>query len=83
VARLHEAAIVARIVASAFFASGRAISPIVASVIVMCGGAGLIAAESFAPFAMASSTTLLLVSGIYPTWGETLALIELSEKPLN
>ena len=54
--------------------------PIVASVILICGGAGLIAGEAFAPFAIAGSTTLFLVSGIYRTWGETLALIELSDK---
>jgi len=55
-------------------------APMLASVILICGGAGLIAGESFAPFAIAGSTTLLLVSGIYRTWGETLALIELSDK---
>jgi membrane-bound ClpP family serine protease len=54
--------------------------PIVASVSLICGGAGLIAGEAFAPFAIAGSTTLLLVSGIYRTWGETLALIGLSDK---
>jgi hypothetical protein len=54
--------------------------PIVASVILICGGAGLIAGEAIAAFAIAGSTTLLLVSGIYRTWGETLALIELSDK---
>jgi len=51
------------------------VTPIVASVILICGGAGLIAGEAFAPFAIAGSTTLLLGSGIYRTWGETLALI--------
>ena len=54
--------------------------PIVASVVLICSGAGLLAGEAFAPFAVASSTTLFLVSGIYRTWGETLALIELSDK---
>jgi hypothetical protein len=53
--------------------------PIVASVTLICSGAGLIAGEAFAPFAIAGSTTLFLVSGIYRTWGETLALIELSD----
>jgi membrane-bound ClpP family serine protease len=56
------------------------VTPIVASVILLCGGAGLIAEEAFAPFAIAGSATLFLVSGIYRTWGETLALIELSDK---
>ncbi len=51
------------------------VTPIIASVILIYGGAGLIAGEAFAPFAIASSTTLFLVSGIYRTWGETLALI--------
>jgi hypothetical protein len=54
--------------------------PIVASIVLICSGAGLIAGEAFAPFALAGSTTLFLVSGIYRTWGETLALIELSDK---
>ena len=57
------------------------VTPIVASVMLICGGAGLIAGEAFAPFAIAGSTALLLVSGIYRTWGETLALIELSAEP--
>ena len=54
------------------------VTPIIASLILICGGAGLIAGAAFAPFAVAGSTTLLLLSGIYRTWGETLALIELS-----
>jgi len=56
------------------------VAPIVASVILICGGAGLIAGEAFAPFAIAGSTTLFLISGIYRTWGETLALIGFSDK---
>lgn len=51
------------------------VTPILASAVLTCGGAGLIAREDFGPFAIAGSTTLLLVSGIYRTWGETLALI--------
>jgi hypothetical protein len=54
--------------------------PIAASVILFYGGAKLIAGEAIAPFAIAGSTTLFLVSGIFRTWGQTLALIELSEK---
>lgn len=57
------------------------VTPIVASIFLLCGGAGLIAGEALAPFAVAGSTTLLLLSGIYRTWGETLALIELSAEP--
>jgi hypothetical protein len=53
--------------------------PVLASVRLICGGAGLIAGAAFAPFAIALSSTLLLVSGIYRTWGETLALIALRE----
>jgi len=56
------------------------LTPILASIILLCGGAGLMAGEAFAPFTIAASTTLLLVSGIYRTWGETLALIELSDE---
>ena len=49
--------------------------PVGSSVILIFGGAGLVAGAAFAPFAIAGSSTLLLVSGIYRTWGETLALI--------
>ena len=54
--------------------------PIAASITLIGSGAGWIAGEALAPFAVAGSTTLFLVSGIYRTWGETLALIELSDK---
>jgi hypothetical protein len=49
--------------------------PVGSSVILILGGAGMIAGAGFAPFAIAGSITLLLISGIYRTWGETLALI--------
>ena len=49
--------------------------PVLASLILLGGGAGLISGAGFAPFAVAGSSSLLLVSGIYRTWGETLALI--------
>jgi hypothetical protein len=52
--------------------------PILASAVLIGGGAGLIAGKALSPYAVAGSTTLFLVSGIYRTWGETLALIELS-----
>jgi hypothetical protein len=48
--------------------------PVAASLILIAGGAGLIAGAAFAPFAVAVSSTLFLVSGIYRTWGETLVL---------
>jgi hypothetical protein len=54
--------------------------PVLASVSLISGGAGLIAGAAFAPFAIAGSSTLLLVSGIYRTWGETLVLIGLRDK---
>jgi hypothetical protein len=38
------------------------------------------AGDRLAPFAIAGSTTLFLLSGIYRTWGQTLALIELSDQ---
>lgn len=55
-------------------------APVAASVILLVGGAGLIAGEAFAPTAIAASVTLLLVSGIYRAWGETLALIGTEEE---
>lgn len=48
--------------------------PVAASSILIPGGAGLIAGAAFSPFVIAGSITLLLVSGIYQAWGETLAL---------
>jgi hypothetical protein len=55
--------------------------PILASAILIYGGAALITADPLAPFAIAGSTTLFLLSGIDRTWGQTLALIELSNQP--
>jgi len=49
--------------------------PVGASVILILGGAGWVAGAVFAPFAIAGASTILLISGIYRTWGETLALI--------
>ncbi len=49
--------------------------PVAASVLMIFGGAGWAVGAAFAPFAIAGSCTFLLVSGIYRTWGETLALI--------
>jgi hypothetical protein len=54
--------------------------PLVASISLTSGGAGLIAGAAFGPFALAGSCMLLLVSGIYRTWGQTLALIGIQEK---
>ncbi len=55
--------------------------PLLASVSLLAGGAGLIAGAAYGPFAIAAASTLLLVSGIYRTWGETLALIGTPKKP--
>ncbi len=54
--------------------------PLVASVSLIAGGAGLIAGAAFGPSAIACATMPLLVSGIYRTWGQTLALIGIQEK---
>ena len=56
------------------------LTPILASVVLIGGGVALITGEPGAPFAIAGSTTLFLLSGIYRTWGQTLALIELSDQ---
>ncbi len=54
--------------------------PLLASVSLLAGGGGLIAGAAYGPFAIAGASTLLLVSGIYRTWGETLALIGTPKK---
>ena len=51
------------------------VAPVVSSVVLTLGGAGLIAGSAYGPFAVAVASALLLISGIYRTWGETLALI--------
>ena len=53
--------------------------PVAASIILIPGGIGLIAGAAWSPFVIAGSITLLLVSGIYRAWGETLALIGTQE----
>jgi len=53
--------------------------PVAASIILIPGGAGLMAGAAWSPFVIAGSITLLLVSGIYRAWGETLALIGTQE----
>ncbi|MEI7704501.1 MAG: hypothetical protein WCK73_07860 [Deltaproteobacteria bacterium] len=55
--------------------------PVISSIVLIVGGAGLIQGADIAPFAIAGSCTLLLVSGIYRAWGETLALIGTRGKP--
>ncbi|HET8723646.1 MAG TPA: hypothetical protein VFM53_05525 [Anaeromyxobacteraceae bacterium] len=56
-------------------------APLGASVLLTLGGAGLIAGSAYAPFSVAAASATLLVSGIYRTWGETLALIGTRGKP--
>jgi hypothetical protein len=55
--------------------------PVIGSVSLIAGGAGLLAGAAFAPFAIAGSTTFLLFSGIYRTWSETLVLAAPADKP--
>jgi len=62
------------------WAMGPSPLPILASVIFIYGAALLISGDRLAPFAIAGSTTLFLLSDIYRTWGQTLALIELSDQ---
>jgi hypothetical protein len=40
------------------------------------GAVGLIAVKSFAPYAVAGSTTLLLFAGVYGAWDITLWIIK-------
>ena len=54
--------------------------PVAASILVLAGGVGLFTGAAFAPYAVATSSTLLLVSGIYRTWGETLELIGIQDE---
>ena len=51
--------------------------PVVAAICLIAGGAGLIRGDTLAPFAVAGSSALFLVGGIYQSWTETLALIAL------
>lgn len=55
--------------------------PVVASILVLVGGVGVFSDSADAPYLIATSSTLLLVSGIYRTWGETLALIGIQDQP--
>jgi hypothetical protein len=54
--------------------------PVVADVILICGGAGLIAEMPFAPYAIAGASTLLLISGIYGAWDLTLWMVTNRDK---
>jgi hypothetical protein len=54
--------------------------PVLGDVSIIAGGAGLIAAKSFAPYAIAASSALLLVAGIYGAWDLTLWIIKNQDK---
>jgi hypothetical protein len=54
--------------------------PVLGNASVIAGGAGLIAEKSFAPYAVAGASTLLLVAGIYGSWDLTLWIIKNRDK---
>lgn len=54
--------------------------PVVADVSVICGCVGLIAEKTFAPYAMAGASTLLLISGICGAWHLTLCKVTNRDK---
>jgi hypothetical protein len=55
--------------------------PALGSACLVVGAIGLIAEKSFAPFAVAGATTLLLFSGVYGAWDLTLWIIKNRGKP--
>ncbi len=57
--------------------------PILANVSLIVGGAGLITEKSFAPYAIASVSALLLIAGIYGAWDFTLWIIKNRDKTPN
>jgi hypothetical protein len=50
--------------------------PALANACLVGGAVGLIAVKSFAPYAVAGSTTLLLFAGVYGAWDITLWIIK-------
>ena len=54
--------------------------PILGNASLIAGGAGLIAERSFAPYAVASASALLLFAGIYGAWDFTLWIIKNRDK---
>jgi hypothetical protein len=52
------------------------VAPAIAYVSMMAAGVGMIAEASFAPYAIAGTTTLLLITGIYGAWDLTLWLVK-------
>ncbi|MBL9173184.1 MAG: hypothetical protein JNL10_06615 [Verrucomicrobiales bacterium] len=55
-------------------------APVAASGLLTAGGVAWIRESAFTPFFVALSSATFLVSGIYRSWGETLALIGLPDK---
>lgn len=51
-------------------------APVLANATLIAGGAGLIAGQPFAPFAIAVASTLLLAAGIYGAWDLTLWMVK-------
>jgi len=54
--------------------------PAVGSASLIVGAVGLLAERSFAPYAIADATVLLLFAGIYGAWDLTLWMIKNREK---
>jgi hypothetical protein len=50
--------------------------PALGSASVVAGAVGLVAEKSFAPYAIAGATTLLLFAGVYSAWDLTLWIIK-------
>jgi hypothetical protein len=51
-------------------------APLLANVVLVCGGVGLTVASPLAPFAVAAASTLLLAAGIYGAWDVTLWVLK-------
>lgn len=54
--------------------------PALGSTSLVVGAVGLITEKSFAPYAIAGATTLLLVAGVYSAWDLTLWIIKNRDK---
>jgi hypothetical protein len=53
---------------------------VLANLSLILGGAGLIAGKSFAPYAIAAASVLLLIAGIYGSWDLTLFIVRSRDK---
>ncbi|MGA2550893.1 MAG: hypothetical protein ABSF50_12140 [Burkholderiaceae bacterium] len=54
--------------------------PVVADASLICGAAGLLGEKTFAPYAIAGASTLLLISGVYGAWDLTLWMVTNRDK---